>query len=94
MGRATKAETIASRLSYGVPLGVADVLLVARNIPVSALEAHLISNEPWVVTAGATLTVAGFLFAVWARVFLAGNLSSSVAIPRLIERAKKSVASL
>ncbi|MDR3537172.1 MAG: isoprenylcysteine carboxylmethyltransferase family protein [Acetobacteraceae bacterium] len=73
-----RAETIASRLSHLLPLGIG-VALLSLHAPGLLGRRWLPYSEAgfW---AGAALVAAGLGFAVWARVHLAGNWSGTVTL--------------
>ncbi len=73
-------ESGASRLAYVLPLLIAVYLLAAPDIPVPPLDTRFLPTDMRVVRLGAALTFAGLAFAVWARVWLAGNWSGSVTL--------------
>ena len=75
-------ESASSRLSHYLPLVVAIYLLAAPHIPVALLNDRFAPLSLWLVRLGATLTLAGVAFAVWARMLLAGNWSSDVTLKR------------
>lgn len=86
MARGGKAvaerESAFSRLSHYLPLAIAIVLLAAPHIPVGILGQRFASLSLWLVQLGAALTVAGIAFAIWARMWIAGNWSSDVTLKR------------
>lgn len=63
-------------------LFVAAALLTVRHVPVPALMERFVPAAQWQAwwTVGAVLTVAGLLFAVWARVYLGRNWSGVVTV--------------
>jgi membrane protein YdbS with pleckstrin-like domain len=80
--RATKTtqrlEPAASRILRALAFLVAVVLLSVTRIPLRWLYLQLWPSGLWSFWSGAAVTVAGLLFAVWARRHLAGNWSSEV----------------
>ncbi|RBP08581.1 protein-S-isoprenylcysteine O-methyltransferase Ste14 [Roseiarcus fermentans] len=73
-------EGVASRLTHVLPLLVAAYLLAAPNVPVPLLDARFLPPDMRFVRLGTSLTFAGLAFAVWARVWLAGNWSGAVTL--------------
>ena len=86
MARGGKAiaerETATSWLSHYLPLAIAIYLLVAPHVPLASLNDRFAPLSLWLVRLGAALTVAGVAFAIWARMLLAGNWSSTVTLKR------------
>jgi protein-S-isoprenylcysteine O-methyltransferase Ste14 len=76
----TRRESLASRLTYGLPLGLAAILLAIPSLPLPVLGDRFLPLATWPFRAGAALTVAGLLFTVWARVHLGANWSATVTI--------------
>jgi protein-S-isoprenylcysteine O-methyltransferase Ste14 len=73
-------ESAASRLSYIVPIIFAYLLMFTRHAANGWLQAQLLPDDPWIQVLGIAICVAGLLFAVWARLYLGGNWSSSVTV--------------
>jgi protein-S-isoprenylcysteine O-methyltransferase Ste14 len=86
MARGGKAvaerESVYSRLSHYAPLAIAIYLLAAPHVPFAALNDRFAPLSLWLVRLGAALTFAGIAFAIWARVWIAGNWSSDVTLKR------------
>lgn len=86
MARGGKAvaerESVASRLSHYLPLLIAIYLIAAPHVPVAPLNDRFAPLSLWLVRLGAALTLAGVAFAIWARVWIAGNWSSDVTLKR------------
>jgi protein-S-isoprenylcysteine O-methyltransferase Ste14 len=86
MARGGKAvaerESVYSRLSHYLPLAIAIYLLAAPRVPIAVLEDRFAPLSLWLVQLGAALTFAGIAFAIWARVWIAGNWSSDVTLKR------------
>jgi protein-S-isoprenylcysteine O-methyltransferase Ste14 len=86
MARGGKAvaerETAFSRLSHYLPLAIAIILLSAPQIPIPPLNDRFVQFALWPVQLGFALTVAGIAFAIWARMWIAGNWSSDVTLKR------------
>lgn len=74
------SEGAASRLSYIVPIIFAYVLMFTRHAASEWLQAQLLPDYFWVQVLGVSICVAGLSFAVWARIYLGGNWSSSVTV--------------
>ena len=75
-----RLEPVASRILRAVILLTAIVLLATTRIPMLWLYLQLWPAGLWSFWLGAAVMVAGLLFAVWARVHLGRNWSSSVTI--------------
>ncbi len=86
MARGGKAvaerESVYSRLSHYLPLAIAIYLLAAPHVPIAVLDDRFVPLILWPVRFGAALTFAGIAFAIWARVWIAGNWSSDVTLKR------------
>jgi protein-S-isoprenylcysteine O-methyltransferase Ste14 len=75
-----RIEPAASRILRGFSVLIVIVLLSTTRIPLPWLYRQLWRAGIWPFWIGAAVTVAGLLFAVWARQHLASNWSSSVTI--------------
>jgi protein-S-isoprenylcysteine O-methyltransferase Ste14 len=75
-------EGRSSRLSHYLPLAIAIYLLAAPHVPLALLNDRFAPLSLWLVRLGASLTFAGIAFAIWARVWIAGNWSSDVTLKR------------
>ena len=75
-----RAETIGSRLSHLIPLGLGATLLTFHLFGGSWLAMRVYPQTVWSFWSGAALVALGLGFAVWARVHLAGNWSSTVTL--------------
>jgi protein-S-isoprenylcysteine O-methyltransferase Ste14 len=86
MARGGKAvaerESVYSRLSHYLPLAIAIYLIAAPRVPIAVLDDRFVPLILWPVRFGAALTFAGIAFAIWARVWIAGNWSSDVTLKR------------
>jgi len=86
MARGGKAvaerESVYSRLSHYLPLGIAICLIAAPQVPIPPLDGRFVALSLWPVQAGLGLVVAGLAFAIWARALLGGNWSSDVTLKR------------
>ena len=86
MARGGKAvaerESAYSRLSHYLPLAIAIVLIAAPRVPIAHLDDRFAPLSLWLVQLGAALTFIGIAFAIWARVWIAGNWSSDVTLKR------------
>ena len=74
------SEGTSSRLSYMVPVVAAYVLMFTRHAGNAWLQLQLLPDNLWVQALGIAITVAGLAFAVWARIYLGANWSSSVTV--------------
>ncbi|MFT3904859.1 MAG: isoprenylcysteine carboxylmethyltransferase family protein [Steroidobacteraceae bacterium] len=75
-----RIESRASRYGHVLPLVVAGLLVGVAGLPVPFLERRLWPWHPWQFWAGAALTSAGLLFAVWARLHIGRNWSGMVTV--------------
>ncbi len=75
-----RLEPAASRILRALAFLVVIVLLAAPRIPLGWLYLQLWPSGIWPFAVGAAVTVAGLLFAVWARQHLGSNWSRSVTI--------------
>ena len=75
-----RLEPAASRILRALTFLVVIVLLLAPRIPLPWLYLQLWPSGIWPFAIGAAVTVAGLLFAVWARQHLGSNWSRSVTI--------------
>ena len=75
-----RLEPPASRIFRALTLVIAMVLLTVPRIPLPRLYVQLWPSGFWPFWMGAALTIAGLLFAVWAREHLGRNWSHSVTI--------------
>ncbi len=77
-----RIEPLASRILRSVIalIGVALLLISPKYVPSTWLYHQLWPVGFWIFWSGAALTLAGLLFAVWARQYLGRNWSSSVTI--------------
>jgi len=86
MARGGKAvaerESAVSRVSHYLPLAIAIYLIAAPHVPFALLNDRFAPLSLWLVQLGAALTFAGIAFAVWARVWIAGNWSTDVTLKR------------
>jgi protein-S-isoprenylcysteine O-methyltransferase Ste14 len=76
--KAARREAAGSRLLHIAIMAAALVLLFPRLIPGSGLPV----DSPAIAWAGLALAVVGCAFAIWARLLLGGNWSSSVTVKR------------
>jgi protein-S-isoprenylcysteine O-methyltransferase Ste14 len=77
-----RRETVASRLSYTVPLVLGFALLWSRNPPIPPFGERFLPEDDGYIWAGigAALVLAGLLFTVWARIHLGKNWSGVITI--------------
>jgi protein-S-isoprenylcysteine O-methyltransferase Ste14 len=75
-----RIESVASRVFRAVLLLAGILLLSLPRIPIPWLYRHFLPQSEWAFFLGAAITLAGLLFAVWARVTLGTNWSRSVTI--------------
>lgn len=75
-----RIEPAASRILRALAFVIVIVLLSITHIPLPWLYRHLWLSGIWSFWIGATVTVVGLLFAVWARLNLGSNWSRAVTI--------------
>jgi Phospholipid methyltransferase len=77
-----RRESIASRLSYSVPIMLGFALLWIRNPRILPSHERFLPADEWQIGAGigAAIILAGLLFTVWARVHLGKNWSGIITI--------------
>jgi protein-S-isoprenylcysteine O-methyltransferase Ste14 len=77
-----RRESVASRLSYTVPVVLGFVLLWNRSPQIPPFDERFLPADDWYMWAGigAALTLFGLLFTVWARVHLGKNWSGVITI--------------
>jgi protein-S-isoprenylcysteine O-methyltransferase Ste14 len=75
-----RIEPAASRILRALALLIVIVLLSTTRIPLPWLYRQLWPSGIWSFCVGAAVTVAGLLFAVWARQHLASNWSHAVTV--------------
>jgi protein-S-isoprenylcysteine O-methyltransferase Ste14 len=73
-------ESISSRLSYSVFVVAAFYLVFVKEITRPWMRIQLFTPNLVTEVLGVVLTAAGIGFAIWARVYLGGNWSSSVTV--------------
>lgn len=78
--RAVKRESIRSRASYVLPPLIAYFLLFSGLFRLGVLEERFVPKTPLWTVAGIVITYAGIGLAIWARMILGKNWSSSVTI--------------
>ncbi len=75
-----RREGVSSRLSYTVLTVAGFYAMFSRDVPENWMKIRLFPASPWSEGLGIAVTVAGMLFALWARAYLGGNWSSSVTV--------------
>jgi protein-S-isoprenylcysteine O-methyltransferase Ste14 len=77
-----RQESIASRLSYTVPIALGFALLWSRTSPIPELGERFLPPDDWHIWVGfgAALTLGGLLLTVWARIHLGRNWSGVITI--------------
>ena len=78
--RTQERAPFVSRLSYGVPVGLASWLLFSANLPFPWLQSRIIPKNIYIDAAAIALTALGIAFAIWARFYLGQNWSSAVSV--------------
>ena len=80
--RAQQRLTIAQALPYIIPTGLGVYLIFNRPeiLKRMGLWWPLLSDQMWLGLLGVTLTAAGLLFAIWARLYLGQNWSGQVMV--------------
>ena len=79
-----RVEPLVSRIVRAVTFPFAFVLLMSPRLPIPVLYQSYLSETNWTAWfwIGAVVSVLGLGFAIWARVYLGSNWSSSVTIKR------------
>ena len=75
-----RREPIQSRLLHFVPISVSMALLLLPDFPVPVLGARFLPVATWPSWLGVLITLAGLLFAAWARVTLGRNWSATITV--------------
>ncbi len=75
-----RQESIGSRLTHLVPLGIGAVLMASARFPDSRLDGRFLPSSRAIYWAGALMVAGGLAFMVWARRHLGRNWSSRVAL--------------
>ena len=75
-----RRESPGSRAAHIIPLVVAGLLLWWPRTDIPLLGVRILPRAAWTFWLGATLTAAGLLFAVWARVHIGRNWSGIVTL--------------
>jgi protein-S-isoprenylcysteine O-methyltransferase Ste14 len=77
-----RRESVASRLSYIVPIAIAAVLVGVPSLDIPLLGERFLPSGSWRTWSlvGVAVTLCGLLFTVWARVHLGRNWSGTVTI--------------
>src|SRR5215469_9724039 len=75
-----RREPFGSRLAHTLPLAIGAFLIASPAPGWSALAQRLWPPSPIAYWTGATLFIAGLVFAVWARVHLGSNWSGTVTV--------------
>jgi protein-S-isoprenylcysteine O-methyltransferase Ste14 len=73
-------ESVSSRLSYTVLNVAAFYTMFRGDVPQGWLGTPLLMGTLWSQILGIAMTVAGLVFAVWARAYLGGNWSGAVTV--------------
>ena len=79
---AQRVEPSASSILRALTILIVILLLSIPRIPLRWLYRQLWASGLWSFCIGAAITVAGLLFAIWARLHLASNWSSAVTIKK------------
>jgi protein-S-isoprenylcysteine O-methyltransferase Ste14 len=77
--KAVRQESVASRALHILPLAAA-ALLLAADWSGTWLASPLLPRAPWMAPAGALVTAAGLVFALWARLTIGTNWSGTVTV--------------
>ena len=75
-----RRESLGSRLSHGLPLLAAAVLMASRQLPIGWLYGRLLPATTAVPVSGMAMTAVGLAFAIWARLHLGGNWSGTITL--------------
>ena len=73
-------ESPDSRISYVIATVAAFYVMFSGDLPFGWMYCRILPRTPWTEVLGVVLTVAGLAFAIWARAYLGGERSSSVAL--------------
>jgi len=75
-----RRESVGSRLSHGLPLLAAAVLMASRRLPIEWLHWRVLPASTAVAVSGLAMTAVGLTFAIWARLHLGGNWSGTITL--------------
>ncbi|RFB81028.1 methyltransferase family protein [Methylovirgula sp. 4M-Z18] len=75
-----RVESRAARLSHGIPILVAVILLSAPHMSILGLDMRFVPNAPFLHWLAPLLVVTGLVFTVWARRSLGRNWSGTVTV--------------
>ena len=78
--KSVRAEPLDSRMGHVMTCAVAFALLFSSSLRIGPLAWRVVSSSEIFAAAGLALTIAGIVFAIWARLYLGGNWSAVVAI--------------
>src|SRR5580704_7493744 len=73
-------EGVSSRLSYALLTVAAAFTMFAGNVPREWLRIRFVPANTPIQVLGIAVTAMGIAFAIWARIYLGGNWSSSVTV--------------
>lgn len=73
-------ESVSSRLSYTLFTFAAYYMMFAGDVPREWLRVRVFAPNAATNAIGIAITIAGIAFAIWARIYLGGNWSSSVTV--------------
>jgi protein-S-isoprenylcysteine O-methyltransferase Ste14 len=76
----TRIESLPSRITRSIVFLVAIALFFVPPHSIPFIDRHFLSPALWTFWLGAAVTLAGLLFAIWARVTIGSNWSRSVTI--------------
>jgi protein-S-isoprenylcysteine O-methyltransferase Ste14 len=80
--RAVRREAASSRLLHIATTAAAYALIFAGGLSLGPLAWRFVPEAPLIAWTGLALTAVGCAFAIWARLLLGGNWSSSVTVKR------------
>jgi protein-S-isoprenylcysteine O-methyltransferase Ste14 len=75
-----RRQSLRSRLSYGVPITVAALLLASGRLPVPRLDNRFLPMSAVLYWTGVAIVAGGLAFTAWARRHLGGNWSGHVTL--------------
>jgi len=75
-----RRESLGSRLSHGLPLLAAAVLMASRRLPIDGLYGRFLPATTAAAMSGIAVTAIGLAFAIWARLHLGGNWSGTITL--------------
>ncbi len=78
--RTQTRESLRSSIPYLIFTGAAFYAVFSHEVAFGWMRQRILPNEPWIAILGIAITIAGLLFAIWARAYLGGNWSGAVTV--------------